>query len=445
MGNNRHVPAGSSKGGQFAEKDGRGYAFGAWATYRGVSYTKIPYGSRSGRVRGQDAKDMLGNRKSLLANGDTIDDDDIEQEFDTFVDGSDEDREMLDDEFDDIMTRQRGLATRAAMRHEIDRWIDGANAYEKAMVLSDARAGDPMRHVRAGIQFVRFNYDTQGKSDWRKQMDEFLDSMPKGHGKTFDDIFAVTGNRRVASAYAAAMDKVASAYPLEATSMLAWASDHGFFEDPASINWHGHEPGALCCHSLSVAKEYVDICSKDPEIQRQLGENWEALAWAAGIGHDFCKVGTYQLKGRPNPMSGSLYCSNRDFHPLTEIHGGMDVDGKRISTPGHGEDSVRIMNSFFADAPDASDSRLPKVLQTAIDLHMGQWDHRCSELRVPLADKYTDDDGNPDPDAYASAMHDYDAYHADWQRFMDHYDESMRNPVVAGLHKADKMSSDKGL
>ncbi len=107
----------------------------------------------------------------------------------------------------------------------------------------------------------------------------------------------------------------------------------GYFDVPASLNFHGAFDGGLFAHSLRVAKILADHTKK-------LGSKWERYCspWIVGLFHDLCKCDEY-------------------VHPRCDIY----ADSERIfaSDPsmwehneqklieGHGEKSVMLLSQFM--------------------------------------------------------------------------------------------------
>lgn len=68
----------------------------------------------------------------------------------------------------------------------------------------------------------------------------------------------------------------------------------GFFEMPASIQYHGNYTGGLFDHSFAVASALVDL-TKRLELQWQREES----PYIVGMFHDLCKLDCYRLNGQP--------------------------------------------------------------------------------------------------------------------------------------------------
>lgn len=80
----------------------------------------------------------------------------------------------------------------------------------------------------------------------------------------------------------------------------------GFFDAPASVNYHGNYDGGLFDHSFAVAKALVELTEK-------LGLVWERddSPYFVGMYHDLCKCDQYVK----DPESGKWTYSNDVINP----------------------------------------------------------------------------------------------------------------------------------
>lgn len=81
---------------------------------------------------------------------------------------------------------------------------------------------------------------------------------------------------------------------LTAPLLVSRLENMGFFEMPASIQYHGNHTGGLFDHSFAVASALVDL-TKRLELRWQREES----PYIVGIFHDLCKVDCYRLNGQP--------------------------------------------------------------------------------------------------------------------------------------------------
>lgn len=131
-------------------------------------------------------------------------------------------------------------------------------------------------------------------------------------------------------------------------NLLEYIENNGFFNAPASTDYHGAYEGGLCDHSLNVFDAIIDICLAADPGARYLREtsNWESLA-IVSLFHDICKMDSYKIK--PNIAGGfEEYVWNPDSVPL-----------------GHGEKSVMLLQDFI---------KLTEEEKLAIRWHMGAFD-----------------------------------------------------------------------
>lgn len=185
-GNPRHVPAGAAnhRGGQFDFANsafcwvGIGGSVGSnRAASEDAAMTSAGVcGSRELRIRGAAMGKMLNSRDALIASDEQIGND-TKSAFVTLESTMSNDNKVeisgeraaalaasMDARFNEIVEQQMQQRMYKGLKREVKFWADNANSYEKAMVISDARAGDPMRHMGAGLGWCRDAYDTVGRS-----------------------------------------------------------------------------------------------------------------------------------------------------------------------------------------------------------------------------------------------------------------------------------------
>lgn len=97
--------------------------------------------------------------------------------------------------------------------------------------------------------------------------------------------------------------------------------DLGYFDAPASLKHHGKKEGDLFHHSLSVAKNLVQLTERNDLIWQR-----PASPWIVGLLHDLCKADDYVV-------TDIKELSN---HEIKNIYGWND---KSIYT-GHGDKSI---------------------------------------------------------------------------------------------------------
>lgn len=138
--------------------------------------------------------------------------------------------------------------------------------------------------------------------------------------------------------------------------VMSWLTTSGFFEVPASTNFHGNYEGGLAEHSFNVYTAAMRLrstaLSLNPSLEDQLPEDSVVLA---SLLHDVCKSDIYKttVKSRKNSF-GSW-----------EKYDGYEVDYSNFPL-GHGEKSVIILLRLGLDLTDAEIA--------AIRWHMTAWD-----------------------------------------------------------------------
>lgn len=138
--------------------------------------------------------------------------------------------------------------------------------------------------------------------------------------------------------------------------VMSWLTTSGFFEAPASTNFHGNYEGGLAEHSFNVYTAAMRLrstaLSLNPSLEDQLPEDSVVLA---SLLHDVCKSDIYKItvKSRKNSF-GSW-----------EKYDGYEVDYSNFPL-GHGEKSVIILLRLGLDLTDAEIA--------AIRWHMTAWD-----------------------------------------------------------------------
>lgn len=117
---------------------------------------------------------------------------------------------------------------------------------------------------------------------------------------------------------------------------VRWLSENGYFDAPASANYHGTNVGDLFRHSLAVA-ETLDGYTKC------LGLNWQRRwsPWIVGMFHDLCKMDQYIL----NTGTG-LFTDGEEFRRLSESPMGWKWNDKQLII-GHGDKSVMLLSRFL--------------------------------------------------------------------------------------------------
>lgn len=121
---------------------------------------------------------------------------------------------------------------------------------------------------------------------------------------------------------------------------------HGtdYFSAPASMSWHGAQPGGLLVHSVNVANALYRLADEYAERHPKVKPYPHGELAAIGLLHDVCKCGCYMLQ-----QDGSY-----TWNPERGIE--------------HGELSKHIVSQFLP---------LDEEALSAIDWHMGMFDHRC--------------------------------------------------------------------
>lgn len=123
------------------------------------------------------------------------------------------------------------------------------------------------------------------------------------------------------------------------TSLTDWLREREFFTAPASVKYHGSQPGGLFDHSLCVMRQLVLLTERN-------GLSWKAKRspWLVGFFHDLCKIDQY------------LFTRNDE--------NGQPVYAWRSDTllRGHGEKSVMLL---------ATIAKLTEEEVACVRYHMG--------------------------------------------------------------------------
>ncbi len=138
--------------------------------------------------------------------------------------------------------------------------------------------------------------------------------------------------------------------------VMQWLCTSGFFEAPASTNFHGNYEGGLAEHSFNVYTAAMRLrataLSLNPSLEEQLPEDSVTLATLL---HDVCKADVYK----------SVVKSRKNSFGTWEKYDGYEVDYSNFPL-GHGEKSVIVLLRLGLDMTDAEIA--------AIRWHMTAWD-----------------------------------------------------------------------
>lgn len=154
----------------------------------------------------------------------------------------------------------------------------------------------------------------------------------------------------------------------ECSALKTWMDEHAFWSSPASTRFHGNFESGLCVHSLVVtiqalrfAKAIVENFEKSP-----MASKFEMTAediFVAGLTHDFCKAGTYNIEFRNiKDVMGNWI--KKPYYKTRE-------DSRNL---GHGNESVLLL---LESMPSFIKRR--NVLE-AISRHMGFSDITDTEM-----------------------------------------------------------------
>lgn len=138
--------------------------------------------------------------------------------------------------------------------------------------------------------------------------------------------------------------------------VMAWLSDNGFFEAPASVNHHGNYEGGLAEHSYNVYTAAMRLrataVSLNPALDEELPEDSIVLA---ALLHDVCKTDIYKTATK----------SRKNSFGTWDKYEGYEIDYSHFPL-GHGEKSVIVLLRLGLDLTDAEIA--------AIRWHMTAWD-----------------------------------------------------------------------
>lgn len=118
-----------------------------------------------------------------------------------------------------------------------------------------------------------------------------------------------------------------------------WLIVNGFFDAPASINYHGAYTGGLFEHSFAVTKALLSFT-------KRLDLKWqnERSPYIVGMFHDLCKIDNY-----------------------TQASDGQWVYNNEITLTGHGDKSIILLQKYI---------QLTEEEMLCIRWHMGAFDNK---------------------------------------------------------------------
>ncbi len=138
--------------------------------------------------------------------------------------------------------------------------------------------------------------------------------------------------------------------------VMDWLKGSGFFNAPASTNFHGNYEGGLADHSLNVYTAAMRLrstaLSLNPSLEEYLPEDSVAIATLL---HDICKADVYKEATKKRQNSFGRW----------EEYQGYTVDYSHFPL-GHGEKSVIILLRLGLSMSDDEIA--------AIRWHMTAWD-----------------------------------------------------------------------
>jgi hypothetical protein len=156
--------------------------------------------------------------------------------------------------------------------------------------------------------------------------------------------------------------------------LVEYLDSTDFYTAPASTIYHGSYRSGLALHSLKMLRRVFLLSSSMlPEIFN-VESGWLVYWAAACLGHDFCKIGLYEVSSRnvKNDVTGQwekvpYYKAKDDYVSL-----------------GHGVESLSIIENYMG--------KLPVELRMAVVWHMGAYGEtkesgRLTELRHAI-EKY---------------------------------------------------------
>lgn len=122
--------------------------------------------------------------------------------------------------------------------------------------------------------------------------------------------------------------------PDETERVTSWMNASGYFESPASIQYHDNFPGGLAYHSLRVMKELDSLVAT-----RGLAVSVRSIV-IAGLLHDACKAGCYSVEKKAVKVGvddrGRNRWEDQEFYVW-----------KEALPLGHGEKSMMIASELF--------------------------------------------------------------------------------------------------
>lgn len=130
-------------------------------------------------------------------------------------------------------------------------------------------------------------------------------------------------------------------------SLMAWIRETDFFIAPASTQFHSHEVGGLCTHSINVFRRMVQRRSAEGFYAVVPGESCAIV----GLFHDVCKANYYRLEMRDRKVDGKW-----SKVPVYQVHETFPL--------GHGEKSLYLISKHLELTDDEA---------MAIRWHMGPW------------------------------------------------------------------------
>lgn len=138
-------------------------------------------------------------------------------------------------------------------------------------------------------------------------------------------------------------------------TVLCYLEEYGFFTAPASTKYHGAFPGGLCCHSINVANEVLDMLTQ----HRLEDEYLKASAVTCALPHDICKAGAYRRTTKRQRVQDGKW---QDAPAYEYDDSGLPL--------GHGEKSLFLLQRLGMELTDQE--------AAAIRWHMGAYrDHDC--------------------------------------------------------------------
>lgn len=142
--------------------------------------------------------------------------------------------------------------------------------------------------------------------------------------------------------------------------LTSWLDASGFYDSPASTQYHEAYPGGLCDHTLKVALNVIEL--QDLEMFRNVDL---ASAVLVALVHDWCKIGFYI------PYEKNVKDASGNWVKETAFK----YSNEPTISLGHGVSSMFLAGKWFTLSDEEA---------LAIRWHMGAWrivNSECNELQ----------------------------------------------------------------